>query len=807
MANRVVQGLAALVAVLGLVGGAQAGDEGCEPGWASELFCHADLFGDADAAVVWDDGSGPALYVGGTFTGAGCAAALGVARWDGTSWSALGSGLGGGGVKAMAVFDDGTGPALYVGGTFTEAGGSPANRIAKWDGSEWSALGSGITSIFATKEVAALTVFDDGTGPALYAAGTFNDAGGEPANHIAKWDGSSWSTLGDGTNSSVFAMTAFDDGSGPALYAGGSFLEAGGIPARRIARWDGLSWSALGSGIDGGGGPVSALVTFDDGTGESLFAGGQFTEAGDESASRIAKWDGSSWTPVGSGVDGLSLLSLSVFDDGSGLALFAGGRFSEAGGSPATNIAKWDGTTWSPLGTGVDDGVFAMTAYDDGSGEKLYSVGEFTVAGGRNVLKVAKWDGSTWSPLQTQNLGVTGSVRALVEHDDGSGRALYAAGEFIRAGGETANRIARWDGSDWYPLESGLSSGARALATFDDGSGESLIVGGRFTEASGVPASRIASWDGSTWSPLGSGLNSTVTSLAVFNDGSGPALFAGGGFTEAGGVPADYIAKWDGLSWTGLESGMNATVWALTVFDDGTGPALYAGGNFTEAGGSATGVARWDGSSWSPLGTGMNGTVHALTGFDDGTGRALYAAGRFTVADGAVVNRIAKWDGASWQPLESGTSAPIFAMANFDDGTGTALYVAGEFRNASGTPARHIARWDGSSWSRLDQGTNVPPIEALYVFDDPTGSALFACGSFWEAGGAPSVGVARWGSQCVAVPCPADVTGDNAIDLADLNLVLANFGQATTDGDATGDGNVDLADLNAVLGAFGTVCP
>jgi len=55
--------------------------------------------------------------------------------------------------------------------------------------------------------------------------------------------------------------------------------------------------------------------------------------------------------------------------------------------------------------------------------------------------------------------------------------------------------------------------------------------------------------------------------------------------------------------------------------------------------------------------------------------------------------------------------------------------------------------------------------------------------------------------------CPADVTGDGEVNLADLNLVLANFGQQTDDGDTNGDGVVDLADLNAVLAAFGTSCP
>ncbi|MFG0292058.1 MAG: PKD domain-containing protein [Phycisphaerales bacterium JB050] len=55
--------------------------------------------------------------------------------------------------------------------------------------------------------------------------------------------------------------------------------------------------------------------------------------------------------------------------------------------------------------------------------------------------------------------------------------------------------------------------------------------------------------------------------------------------------------------------------------------------------------------------------------------------------------------------------------------------------------------------------------------------------------------------------CPGDVNDSGSVDLADLNLVLANFGQTTSDGDADGSGTVDLADLNLVLAAFGTVCP
>ena len=54
--------------------------------------------------------------------------------------------------------------------------------------------------------------------------------------------------------------------------------------------------------------------------------------------------------------------------------------------------------------------------------------------------------------------------------------------------------------------------------------------------------------------------------------------------------------------------------------------------------------------------------------------------------------------------------------------------------------------------------------------------------------------------------CTGDVNGDGVIDLADLNLVLSNFGEQLPFGDATGDGSVDLVDLNVVLAAFGVAC-
>ena len=294
------------------------------------------------------------------------------------------------GIYALTVFDDGSGPALYAGGGFTTAAGVAANYIAKWNGSSWSQLGSGMNSF-----VYALTVFDDGSGPALYAGGFFTTAGGVAANDIAKWNGSSWSQLGTGMNSYVTALTVFDDGSGLALYAGGAFTSAGHVAANEIAKWNGSSWSALGSGMNN---LVDALTVFDDGSGPALYAGGEFTTAGGVGTNRVAKWVGSIWSPLGSGVTKFGgscfVSALMVFDDGGGPALCAGGNFTTAGGVAANDIAKWNGSSWSQLGSGMNEAVHALTIFEDGDGPALYAGGVFSSALDSGDSYLAKWGNS-----------------------------------------------------------------------------------------------------------------------------------------------------------------------------------------------------------------------------------------------------------------------------------------------------------------------------------------------------------------------------------------------------------------------------
>src|SRR5207244_3610070 len=115
---------------------------------------------------------------------------------------------------------------------------------------------------------------------------------------------------------------------------------------------DGADWFPLGSGVNG---PVYALAAISNG----LYAGGKFTSAGGVSATNVAGWDGSRWSSLRGGVSGV-VNPLARFRPppvsvllASGHDLYVGGDFALADGVSATNIARWDGTNWSALGGGV----------------------------------------------------------------------------------------------------------------------------------------------------------------------------------------------------------------------------------------------------------------------------------------------------------------------------------------------------------------------------------------------------------------------------------------------------------------------
>ncbi|MFK7884411.1 MAG: GC-type dockerin domain-anchored protein [Phycisphaerales bacterium] len=332
-----------------------------------------------------DDGTGESLYGIGSFSAVGVANTSSIARWDGLGWAAVGTGLQGGFSNVMASYNGD----LIAAGYFDTAGSVPGSaKLARWDGSAWNSMDAQSESFL--NSIWDLQVWDDGsTGSQLYIAGNYLDINGQPAlDHIAKWDGTAYSpvggTIGGAVPLIVLDLHVADLGAGERLFAGGRFLTIGGNAAANIASWDGAAWSPLGGGLTrtSGFAQVLHMTSWNDGSGTAIYAGGSFNRAGGTvPVLNVAKWDGSSWTALGDGLDSL-VQELVVWDDGSGEALYAIGNFNNSGTTPASRIAKWNGTAWEAVGAGLDANGFGAIVYDLGSGPELHIAGGFSNAGG-----------------------------------------------------------------------------------------------------------------------------------------------------------------------------------------------------------------------------------------------------------------------------------------------------------------------------------------------------------------------------------------------------------------------------------------
>jgi len=410
--------------------------------------------------------------------------------------------------------------------------------------------------------------------PALAAFALFPALLAPAAAQCGQWDPEVGTPGFTSPSSRIFCSVVHDDGTGDVLYVGGAFATASGVTVNNVTRWNGSSWSALGGGTNGF---VGAMAFFDDGGGAKLYIAGGFTMAGGAPAKRLARWDGTTWTEVGGGSNG-TLYAMTVAKPGMGGSpmLFVAGAFSTVGTTPAANIAAWNGATWQKLGTGVASNVYSMTEWDsDGAGPlppSLYASGFFNSAGGSPASKIARWDGTSWSAL---GAGLSNEALAMAPFDDGNGDQLYVGGVFNNAGGSPAFFVARWNGSAWSPVGPGASAAVSALHVHDDGSGSQLYAGGQFTGFGAQAAQRIGRWDGTSWKPVGSGINSSgspqVHTLDSLTDAKGYALFAGGEWTSVDGLPA-----LDAVIWRGESVGVNYCTAKVT--SGGCVPAMSASG-------------------------------------------------------------------------------------------------------------------------------------------------------------------------------------------------------------------------------------
>jgi hypothetical protein len=417
-----IKALTLALALMAAVAGPTPGHAQCPPGWQalSTTPSNPGVNGTVNATLMWDpDGPAgsitPRLVVGGNFTLAGNTTVNNIALYDPATgqWSALGLGIRGG------INPDGTTPTVHalttlpngdlvVGGKFTIAGNGLASNIARWNGSTWSALGTGITG---TATVYALTSLPNGE---LFVGGSFNTSvsgpgGGFTSRFIARWNGSAWFLISlPSVNGAVYALKSIPSGNNGSVIVGGRFTSVEGYPANKIALWNNAQyiWYRFGTGVgipNEGSPEVRALATLPSG---DIIAGGKFDIATGVSANNIARWNGSAWSPLGSGVGNsltATVYALTLLPNGD---IIAGGDFITAGSVSVNRIARWNGSDWSALGTGVSSGtVYSLATLPDGD---IIVAGQFTTVGGVAVNNIARYKFARPAPtITTQPVSAT----------------------------------------------------------------------------------------------------------------------------------------------------------------------------------------------------------------------------------------------------------------------------------------------------------------------------------------------------------------------------------------------------------------
>ena len=386
----------------------------------------------------------------------------------------------------------------------------PDASLAGWSAVGRSGVDDHVWDLAAADEKSPL-------GPALYACGNFRKADGETVEHVARWDRSQWSALSGPSGTGLDApCTAIEisptDGM---LYAGGSFEKAGGEWVFRWAKWDGNDWSDEPLRVEGG--TLYDLHFFDlhgDPAPEQV-AGGSFRNGNHLLFNGLA-WSSPSahgnlgpFPDVGLGCEtNCRVMTLEDYHSD----LHVAGFFNRIGNLETLNVARVaDLKSFAPLGSGVGSsennthGIQDMAVYDG----RLYVGGLFAEAGGVAASNIARWDGESWSEV---DIGTNQLVEGLLPANIGDGYALYVAGFFSEVGksmwtdtpsaGVPAQYIARYRNGTWSALGAGLGPSpgpsldnhGMVMTTWDDGDGTCLYVGGKFQTAGEVDASNIARW-------------------------------------------------------------------------------------------------------------------------------------------------------------------------------------------------------------------------------------------------------------------------------------------------------------------------
>lgn len=337
-------------------------------------------------------------------------------------------------VAKQRLFSDGD--RILLGGTFPGIDGVQSQAMIAYDGSSWLAQGPGGLGISgAIERIAASSSCD------VWALGRFTHAAGTPTeSRVLHFTDTGWEPVADSIPRDALC-SGFAVSHAGEVTVGCMIFPADSDPVGRLYRVSGTQLVQVGTDLP----LVMAIAYSPDGT--LWVTGGTTTGAG-----FVGRLDGESLTIIEDGFDAPVI----ELDPVSATDLIVGGYFTKVDTLDASRIARWNGSSWLALGAGLPATPSAIT-HDDA---KVYVS---TADEGTGQFLLGAFDGTQWVELAGPTSGLTpepyfnfnalrvvgGAIvavgTAVLDDKSGRGALVFENGTFRALGGGGVGAITLLD--------------------------------------------------------------------------------------------------------------------------------------------------------------------------------------------------------------------------------------------------------------------------------------------------------------------------------------------------------------------------
>jgi hypothetical protein len=331
-----------------------------------------------NALLVWNND----LYVAGMVDSMG-KSWTNIIKYNGLNWNVIGQTNGkfwGETIRCLALYNG----SIIAGGYFNLIDEVPVNGIARWDGNQWHAMGTGVGG--SAPHIEAIIVYNN----TLYIGGTFTNCSGVAAAGIAMWNESAqkWYPVGTvppvprSAKVGIYSFAIYNN----ELYCGGTYDQDSAI----IGRLENNIWMQVGGGIKGQG-IVKSMVAYNN----KLVVGGHFNRPGDSYIPNVAFWNGSNWSQFLTLDTNAWVYGMCVI----GNLLYLSGNIN----SPSHHIVSYPNNQF--INHTCNDQIWALTNYPVGS-SNLVAAGWMTQVDTLHVKHIAMWGTPIITSLNENNKNI-----------------------------------------------------------------------------------------------------------------------------------------------------------------------------------------------------------------------------------------------------------------------------------------------------------------------------------------------------------------------------------------------------------------